>query len=236
MKATVFLIPGLLFLVGCSSKVVTYNDGDLEIRIATGKNWIHDFPLFFGLTKANPPQFALWLTDLDTNYLVTMYATHKIAHEAWIMNTGNRRKEALPVWAYNRGIRYNDGLFLPTREKPLTDGASGATPKTNPEFTYRPNLKTFLLFAEFNHSVDYNDYYKENSEQGTDAYSGGNGGSGQPAIVYAGLIDLESGASQWQLSLIGHSSPDGSIGTIYSDISKLTSALTIVQSIVIRKK
>lgn len=230
------LILALLFMFGCKNNILNYDSGDLEIQVNTGKHWLHDFPLFLGLEKKNPPQFAIWLTDLDTNYLETIFATHKIAHEAWVSNHGNRRKEALPFWAHNRGIIYDDGLYLPTKEKPLTDGLSGATPKSNSQFKYQPKLKRFLVFAEFNHSVDFNDSYPENAKEGTDAYSGGAEGSGQPAIVFAGLVDLESDTDQWKLSLIGHSSPDGSTGKLYNDITGLTSALTIIESIIIQRK
>jgi hypothetical protein len=94
-------------------------------------------------------------------------------------------------------------------------------------------LKQFVVKIELNHSADWNDNYPQDAGEGDSNYSGGHGGSGQPAIVYASAIDLTSGAKQYTASIIGHSSPDGANGEIYSDTSSLTSALKMVKEITI---
>ena len=58
-------------------------------------------------------------------------------------------------------------------------------------------------------------------------------GSGQPAVVYAAQVDLNSGEKAFEAKLIGHSSPDGSDGKITADTSTLTTALNIVKKITI---
>ena len=60
-------------------------------------------------------------------------------------------------------------------------------------------------------------------------------GSGQPALVYSALINLESEINEYTLNLIGHSSPDGSNGDIYNDLSGITTADKIVKQIILRR-
>ncbi len=222
---------GMFFLNSCEKEDLSFESGDIEVEINTGEHWLHDFPLFLGLNKKNPPQFAIWVEDTSGNYISTVFATHKIATEGWQSNNGNRRKESLPHWCYQRGIVYDDGLYLPTKEQPLPDGITGATPKENKKIRIRPvNLnKPFVLKAEFNQSIDFNNYYPKDAKEGDANYSGGHHGSGQPAVVYAAVIYPET--KNAILSLIGHSSPDGSDGNIYPNTQKLTTAKSIVQSI-----
>lgn len=80
---------------GCNQDLIDYHSNDLKISIEKGDEWLHDFPLFMGINKKNPPQ---------------------IATQSWQSSKGNRRKEALPHWCYQRGIQYEDGLYLPTKK------------------------------------------------------------------------------------------------------------------------
>ena len=218
-------------LASCQKEKLSYSSGDIRIQIQTGENWLHDYPLFLGITKKNPPQFAVWIEDTEGNYISTIYATYKIATESWISNNGNRRKEALPYWCHKRGIVYSDGLFLPTKKQPLTDGITGATPKVDKEIQL--NLKEFtkpiVIKAEFNQSLDFNNFFPENAKETDSNYSGGKEGSGQPAVIYAATI--YPNATRTYLKLIGHSSSDGSSSEIFTDLNKLTSAKNIVGNI-----
>ncbi|MCK5201503.1 MAG: hypothetical protein KAR21_24285 [Spirochaetales bacterium] len=232
MRPGIFFVVIFIFTVfSCSTEELTFRAGDISIKIETGDEWLHDFPLFLGLTKKNPPQFAVWLEDSSGNYVTTIFATYKIAAEGWIANKGNRRKESLPHWCYKRGVVYDDGLLLPTKENPLSDGITGATPKIDKEIQIRIENFTepMVIKAEFNHSVDFNDYFPENAKDEDDNYSGGEMGSGQPAVVYSGTIDPDQQFTS--LALIGRSSADGSDGEIYSDLEKLTTADSIVKQI-----
>lgn len=233
---TTTLIYLLLFsLFSCQNDLVEYENGDVKVSIEQGEEWLHDFPLLLGIKAKNQPQIAIWIEDPDGNYLSTIFVTHKIATQSWKMSGGNRRKEALPHWSYSRGVQYDDGLYLPTKDRPLTDGISGATPRGSFEIKLHPTdkLKRFRIKIEVNHSTDFNDYYPESATEGDKNYSGGKLGSGQPAVVYSADIDLRGGKRSFKAALIGHSSPDGSSGEIYSDTSGLTTALDIVKSITI---
>jgi len=227
----ILLLSFVFYLNSCKKEELLFTSGDIAVEIETGENWLHDHPLLLGLTKKNPPQFAIWIEDTSGNYLSTVFVTYKIATEGWIFNHGNRRKEALPHWCYQRGVVYEDGLMLPTKENPMVDGITGATPKVNKTFQIRlVNLKKpFVVKAEFNQSIDFNNAYPESVEEGADNYSGGPEGSGQPAVVYAATV--YSDTKETELQFVGHSSPDGSDGAIYDTISGLTSATSIVNKI-----
>lgn len=222
-------------LSSCQKELIEYEKGDVKVCIEQGEEWLHDFPLFLGIKKKNPPQIAIWLEDAQGNYLSTVYATHKIATQSWQASGGNRRKEALPHWCHSRGVKYADGLYLPTKKEPLTDGISGATPHGSFEIKLSPAaaLKKFIVKIEINHSTDFNDAFHKSAKEGDANYSGGKEGSGQPAIVYAANVDLSSGDKSFEANLIGHSSPDGSSGKINADTSELTTALHIVKRITV---
>lgn len=238
MKVRNLTVAGVVtlgLLTSCSKDLVTYREGDIKVLVTKGDEWLHDFPVFLGINKKNPPQIAIWIEDLAGNYLTTIYASHKIATGTWQSNSGNRRKESLPVWCYARGVQYPDGLYLPTKDQPLPDGISGATPHGSFDVKIRPvgGLKQFVVKIELNHSTDWNDNYPKNAKEEDANYSGGKDGSGQPAVVYEAMIDLDSNKKQYIASLVGHSSPDGSNGELYTDLSSLTSALEIVKEITI---
>lgn len=235
---------GLLALVGlltlglcgsCKKEKLQYGSGDLQVNIEQGKNWLHDFPLFLGIKRKNAPQVAVWIEDVSGRYLSTVYTTDKIATQSWMASGGNRRKEALPAWCHARGVQYEDGLYLPTKKRPLVDGISGATPRGSFDVKLSPKgaPRQFVVKVEVNHSTDFNEYYPKDAKEGEPGWSGGDMGSGQPALVYAARIDLDSGKKEYEAELVGHSSPDGTDGTIDPDVSTLTSALDIVERITV---
>lgn len=161
------LLPAIS-LTSCDKELIEYEQGDIEVCIEQGREWLHNFPVFLGIKKKNPPQIAIWLEDMQGNYLSTVYVSHKIATQDWQMAKGNRRKEALPHWCYSRGIRYDDGLYLPTKDKPVVDGISGATPCESFDVKLRTanHLKHFVVKVEVNHSTDFNDYFPKKRPSG----------------------------------------------------------------------
>lgn len=228
----------VLHLYSSEKEKLQLESEKITVKIVEGENWIHDFPLFLGINLKNPPQFAVWIEDTKGNYIFTLFVTERIATEGWRSNGGNRRKEALPHWCHQRGVIYDDGLYLPPKEQPLTDGVTGATPKTGIELDGEPaeQLQQFVVKAEFNHSIDFNDTYPKGLKEGDVNYSGGDMGSGQPALIYSALIDLNIHQKEYELNVIGHSSPDGTDGRIYEDLSGITSANKIVKQITVTLK
>lgn len=235
MKTKILTVLGITatgILGSCSDDLLSYEQGDIKIRVEQGEEWLHDFKLFAGIKIKTPPQIAMWIEDPGGNYLTSIYVSHKIATESWQSNKGNRRKEALPVWCYVRGVQYPDGLYLPTKDEPLVDGISGATPHGSFDVKIRSvgELRQFVVKIEVNHSTDWNESYPEHAGQDASNYSAE---SGQPALVYAATVDLDSGKKQFVATLSGHASPAGTDGEIYPDTSFFTSALEIVREITI---
>lgn len=220
---------------GQSNQTPVFGGGNIKVSVEQGSEWLHDFPLFWFIKKKNAPQIAMWIEDLDGNFLSTIYVSEKLAKQSWTAAGGNRRKESLPCWSYAQGKQYADGLYLPTKDEPLPDAITGATPKgsftTNIQMD--EDIKLFVIKCEFNHSVDFNKFYPKDAKEGDSNYSGGKMGSGQPAIVYQVMIDLNNKQREFKGELIGHSSPDGSDGKVYSDTSQLTTALDIIKSITV---
>ena len=224
-----------VMMASCSQEQIEYQAGDLSVCVEAGDGWLHDYPLFLGIKKKNPPQIAVWLEDADGRYLGTLYASKKIATQGWSGAGGNRRKESLPYWCHRRGVVYDDGLYLPTKSQPLVDGMTGATPRTGFDVRLKDQseLRHFYVMVEVNHSIDFNDRYSEDKKVGEPDYSGGPEGSGQPALVYRADVNLDSASTSFEAVLIGRSSADGTDGKLYDDLYGITSAFTIVKRITV---
>jgi hypothetical protein len=231
----------LAILTGCAAVPAKIGTGPIEVSVTPGKAWLHSHPLFLGFTFQTPPQYAIWIEDENGTYLGTIFVTRKVATQGWVPSPGEkipeggiRRPESLPVWSHHRGIKSADGLFMPTKADPAVDAVSGATSKLgiDASFAERPGLKKFRLLAEFNQSLDFNDRYPASAKPGEPGYSGGpDGGSGQPSLVYAADIDLDSRVHICRLSLVGHGAADGGDGAIDPDLAGFTTALEIVADI-----
>jgi hypothetical protein len=214
----------------CASPL-SLGSGNLKIEVEPGSHWLHDYPLFLGLKKKNPPQIALWVETPGGRYIGALYVSGKSAKQSWLGSKDIRRPEALPVWSHHRGIADKDGLYMPTKDMPETDAISGATPEKGLTLAFTPALRQFIILVEVNHSVDFNDAYPKSAAKGSPSYTGGDDGSGQPSIVYAATVDFDSETIDFPFLLLGHGSQDGRDGNIAADNSTLTSALDIVKSI-----
>ena len=213
--------------------------GGLRIEVTAGPEWLHDFPLFPGIKTKNSPQYAIWLEDADGNFIANIAVTEKIAKEKWAFNGGNRRIEALPLWSHRQGVVYSDGLMVPGSEEPLPDAVTAASAKTDFSLCAYPDEDSLpencVIYAEFNHSIDFNDRWPADAAPGSDGYSGGEYGSGQPAVVYSAEFSPAelAEAGSVSLKLTGRSSADGSDGRLYTDTCGMTTALDIVAEVVL---
>ena len=217
----------VLLLTDCSG-LYEGESGDLEITVTPGDEWIHAF----SSTTHVPPTYAIWIEDEAGKYITTVYVTKKAGTEGWIFNSGNRRKESLPVWAHSRNIMADDGIYLPTKEAPMPDAVTSATPKEQ-QTVYAPidsSNGRFMVYCEINHSTDFNDTWPKDAAPGTDGWSGGEEGSGQPSLVYKCLVDTAV-PGPWELYLYGCGDAAGEDGNITEDWSSHTSALKILNGI-----
>ncbi|MBU0956024.1 MAG: hypothetical protein KKI09_11405 [Spirochaetes bacterium] len=232
VKAISLALLALGLLYSCQTAFNGPEDWVLRIDIEAGDEWTHPYPVLGFITRPNYPTFALWLSDEENNFLETVFVTAKIGKAKWIM-ADDSRPEALPLWSKTRGGQ-------PESANPETDAVCGATPKGSHSYGLpQANLpERMYVWLEINHSVDYNDYYAADiQDPGDPYYSGGKGGSGQPALVYRAYVDRSAPAgTKIYFELMGHSQPGGSWqGTDYYEggTDSLSTALQIIQSAVL---
>lgn len=92
----------------------------------------------------------------------------------------------------------------------------------------------YVVKAEINQSRDFNEAYGEDLEEEDPNYSGGSWGSGQPSLIWQGLIGIGDGPESVDLSIVGRGHPVGDSGDIYRDLDDITTALSVVESIGVR--
>lgn len=228
------------------SETVPVEDGvPAVISVTAGEHFTHKLRVMPLIRVSNAPQMAAWCESEDGEFLTTLYITDRLATQSWRGAPADptpteeiRRPESLPVWAHRHGDVYADGLRVPTAEDPMPDAVTSATPQEGFEVrTLLPDGHDVVrVHFEVNHSADFNEAYPPDAAVESDAYSGGEWGSGQPALVYSGLVDLGAGNGPRTVKLMlrGHASPDGTSGRINEDLGGITTARHIVDSVRIR--
>ncbi|MCX7862697.1 MAG: hypothetical protein N2449_06855 [Bacteroidales bacterium] len=186
------------------------------------------------------PIIAIWITTLDGTYIQTLYVSRSIgkgyyeygkAEEGKWFPGERRRPAAVPYWAFSRGIREIDGLYIPTSQTPIPDAYTGATPQQS--FVLKTKLDKplsgkYKLLFEINQPFDFNDYWYNNKYEENTPYRT----SGQPSVVYAVEVDFnDTSTKEYYMNPIGHGHPNGENGRLFTNLSTLTSALEIVKSI-----
>ncbi len=244
-KVYFFLFIPLLIIAGCLSQK-KINTAPVIIR-STPENGTQELEIEFQKGKAfNHPSFAIWVEDVEGNYIETLYVTYYVAKGEfrygetaagkWKNEAGEvRRPASLPYWAHKRNITAPDGLYIPSTETAVPDALTSATPKNNfmlATSTSYSGEKNFRVLMEINQAWDSNEFWTNNKFPDDFNYST----SLQPAIVYAVTIEHEDPATEFFLNPIGHSHPTGANGKLFTDLTTLTSAKEIAQKIIVRLK
>lgn len=229
LKKHVLLFVILIMLCSCGggSKTVKTNANkqgkNITIDVTAGDYWTHSAKL--GIMKLKiTPQIAVWIEDLEGNFVDTIYVTQAFGKQNWAFIKYDPDKtirgECMPYWMNQRA---KAGLKEPTKNSPLPDSVTGATPKNS--FTINSvipgNLDEFVIYAEVGKSFDSNDHYTEEEYN----YKG------QPSIVYAARINTAEGKNSYTMELVGHSGDEGADDQLYTDTSKLTTVKSIVEEI-----
>ncbi len=193
-------------------------------------------------TKHNHPLMAIWIEDTTGHYIQTLFVAQSIAKGVFghgDKSTGKwlpgpiRRPAALPVWAHSRGVRENDGLYMPTQETAIPDAYTGATPPAHFVLFTRtdsPLPEEFYVYFEINQSWDWNNHWTNNKYPDDEDYKT----SCQPALVYRTRMNCSHNQELFTLELIGHSHYSGDNGEIYSDLNTITTAKNIAESIYVK--
>jgi hypothetical protein len=242
MKASTLIFIGLSFLLfSCKPPAETAKEHTEVSSLLSNPEgqgqWI-SLELLTGPSH-NHPLMAVWVEDMDGNYLQPLYVAESIA--TGIFRHGKakegkwapgerRRPAALPRWGHQRGIRASDGLYIPEPEAPLADAYTGATPGGS--FLLRAKLDQYSeeaikIFVEVNQSWDWNQYWTNVRYPGDEDYKT----SAQPAVVYVTTLDPAEPEKWKQLEAAGRSHHSGKDGLLYDDLESLTTALHIFRSI-----
>lgn len=187
----------------------------------------------------NHPLMAVWLETVDGEYIQSLYVAESMAKGFFSYGDKSsgkwqpgvvRRPAALPYWSYQRGVQEADGLYIPTTSTPLPDAYSGATPNGDFILNTRsdaPVNEKFRVLFEINQSWDWNEYWTNNKYPNDTEYMT----SSQPSVVYAVTIDPNSDITEYYMNPIGHGHYAGANGVLYTDLSTVTTALWIAESI-----
>lgn len=216
------------------------NGKKLMIDIKAGPHYSGPGAVILGVTTTGTPQMAIWLEDLKGNYLETLYVTKKASNGSYLSSLFDskevRRPEALPHWAFSRGVKSEDGLYVPSVNNPIVDAVTGATPLASFELntTIEESIKydEVVVKLEINRSFDYNKFYHKDAFPEDDIYSG-SGNTAQPSLIYATTINTESSNPYYFMSLIGHGHYSGKDGKIYSDSKEITTAKEMLSRIIV---
>ncbi len=187
----------------------------------------------------NHPLMAIWVEDLEGNYIQTLFVAKSIgtgvfehgraSHGKWLPGEV-RRPAALPVWSHKRGIRAADNLFVPDSLNPISDAYTGATPTGDFNMIVKldnPTLRKFNLFFEINQSWDWNQYWTNNKYPDDTDYKS----SSQPSLIYKTTVNMDSEVKKYSMELIGHGHYSGKNGDIYENLNSITTAREITASI-----
>jgi hypothetical protein len=242
MKQLLIILLLIPLLISCkSSKVSEPQEKDYLSANPDGKG--PEVILEFEKGKAhNHPSFVLWAEDSRGNYIQTLFITeslgtgvfgHGDASSGKWMPGEIIRPATIPYWAHKRGVLNESGSFMPTKNNPIPDAFTGATPAGN--FEIRTKLDkspsgSFRILFEINQSWDWNEYWTNNKFPDDKEYKT----SCQPALVFMTEIDPQNPGEFYEMKVIGHSHYSGQTGELYTDLSTITTALDIAKGIRLR--
>lgn len=143
--------------------------------------------MIFLSTYAEPPQFAIWIENLNTGELKTVFVTQRVSIGDW---EGKANVPvALPRWfELFKGENKSHNVIIDDKFNAVT----GATPKDD-YFSVRVEVKPgseLICWIEMNLAGDYNDSFPELDIETfiEDEYA-----CGQPALIYSDTIIAEEG-------------------------------------------
>jgi len=241
------LLISLVFTAGaCSTGAVKkQNQVPEEKTLFSTNNTGKGQEIIVDLTKGESfyyPLFSIWLEDMDGKYIQTLYVARSVAtgvfkygrqeKNKWIMES-KRAPQTLPYWAHKRGIKAADGLYMPDEQTAVPDAYTGATPVAGFVLTSHadnPLTGKFKVMLEINQNWDWNEYWTNDKFPGDENYMM----SCQPAIVYEAVIDMQPPQESYRMKPVGHSHYSGMTGELFPDLSTLTTALQIADSIIVK--
>ncbi len=151
------------------------------LEIKAGKHFVQEGKIGVFSFKTTP-QMVFWVESEDGEYKKTIWMTRRFAKQEWAGQSYDKnkifREYTFPRWVYV----FKDNL--PTKNKPLPDSVTGASPKSDAKINISiPEVKNkrLILFFEVNNSFDGNEFYPNGTLY-----------DGQPSLIYTALFDEKS--------------------------------------------
>ena len=239
----------IIFMTGaCSSQTLKEKQSVPEQKTVINSNIKGPGPeIILEFYKGNSfyyPLITVWIEDEDRNYIQSLYVPLSVAtgvfrygkeeNGKWV-EAPKRAPQTLPYWSHKRGIIASDGLYMPEPDNPVADAYSGASPTQSFILNSRADKDLpdhFRVLLEVNQNWDWNEYWTNDKFPDDVNYKM----SCQPALVYETIIDRRQPDKVFKMKAIGHSHYSGKTGELFTDLSTLTTALHIADSIIVRVK
>ncbi|MCU0408949.1 MAG: DUF2271 domain-containing protein [Bacteroidales bacterium] len=241
----IYILPILLLLASCSQGKLkkTASAGEVPEVLTTnsaGRGPSIKLELYRGKAFYYP-LMAAWIEDVNGSYIQTLYVARSVATgvfgygkqegNKWVA-APKRAPQTLPYWAHKRGVMASDGLYMPDEKNPVPDAYTGATPLTSFVLNSKADRElppVFRVMFEINQNWDWNEYWTNDKYPGDENYMM----SCQPALVYEALVETGKSQQRLRMKLAGHSHYSGKTGELFTDLSTLTTALQIADSIIV---
>lgn len=166
MKYLVFLFLSFQFLFAA----------DFILNIEAGKHFVQQGKIGIFSFKTTP-QMVLWVESEDGKYKETIWMTRRFAKQDWAGQSYDKNK-IFREYTFPRWVKvFKDNL--PTKNKPLPDSVTGASPKASTKVSIKlPMDRKLIVYFEVNNAFDENEFYP----MGT-LYDG------QPSLVYEAVLE-----------------------------------------------
>jgi hypothetical protein len=229
------IAPLALAVALCLAGVQVFAESGVSVTVTPGANWKEKVVMgIVPMTKT--PQYAAWIETADGKYVETVMVTARAARGTWRASPKGGRPESLPVWfhAAAQSGASPTGVSGTASGVSAIDAATSATPDADAVVSGSGSAGSLVPGTEYairfevNHSFDYNEAWPKSAKEGKPGYSGVNG---QPSLVYEGRFVAGRDATV-ELKLIGHGAVDGKDGAVSQDLAFITSARSIVASVV----
>ncbi len=183
----------------------------------------------------NNPSFAIWVENMNEEFIQELFVTKSVATGIFrfgdtstgTWQAGEKMYNAtLPYYFHKRTVNAD----VPSKEKPIIDAYTGATPKQDFLLKSKTDIKIkgkFRIVMEINQAWDFNNYWYNAKYPDEPEYHN----SCQPSLVYSVTIDPENLMDEYILNPIGHGHYSGKDGKLYTDLSTFTTALKIADNI-----
>lgn len=242
MKNSLRIAAFMMFALSCSTSKVPVNE--VPDQFTSNPNGSGQ-KLEIEMTRGdghNHPLMAIWIESESGDFIQTLYVCESIGKgvfkhgdtsKGFWMPGEIRRPAALPRWSHQRGIKAEDGFYLPTLQDPVADAYTGPTPGKSFILNTRLNEAVegkFRVLFEINQTWDWNEYWTNNKYPDDEDYKT----SCQPALVYMATIDPAQRDEEYIMEIIGRSHYSGATGELYSDLETMSTALHIAEQIVVR--